>query len=228
MRNIGTYVNLEVSVKKHLELERFFALVAHVEHGLQAVLAKCDGVHKTELIRPSLLVFLREVGRAEAKVDLDRVIAALGQGAGFGRGAAQVFPSGVASEAVLWESAGCVVLGRRSECLGSGSVLLCYPCRLSTQHRHCSCLTYREDDGNTSSDGLAAIHDSSIADKDVLLAVVLPADHSSSIQHHLNGVACREGCVNAALLDVNRRLWATRRGRDGAGLVGTVHGCSVV
>jgi hypothetical protein len=104
-------------VKKHLELERFLALVAHVEHGLQTVFAKRDGVHKTELIRPSLLVFLREIGMAETKVDLDRVVAALGQGAGFRRGAAQVFPGGVASEAVLWESAGCVVLGRRAECL---------------------------------------------------------------------------------------------------------------
>ena len=89
-------------------------------------------------------------------------------------------------------------------------------------------MTYREHDWYTSSDRLAAIHDSSVADEDVLLAVVLPADHSSSIQHHLNGVAGREGCVDTALLDVNGRLWATRRGRDGAGLVGTVHACSVV
>jgi hypothetical protein len=111
-------------VKKHLELERLLALVAHVEHGLQTILAECNSVHKTELIRPGLLVLLREVGRAKAKVNLDRVIAALGQGARFGRRAAQVFPSRVASEAVLWESAGCMVLGRRAECLGGGSVWL--------------------------------------------------------------------------------------------------------
>ena len=96
------------------------------------------------------------------------------------------------------------------------------------QHCHCSRLTYREDDGNTSSDRLAAIHDSGVADEDVLLAVVLPADHSSSIQHDLNGVAGREGCVDTALFNVNRRLRATRRGRDGAGLVRTVHGRSVI
>ena len=115
--NVKAYVNLEVGVKKHLELERLLALVAHVEHGLQTVLAERHGVHKTELIGPGLLVLSREVGRAETKVELDRVVAALGQGARLRRGLAQVFPGGVASEAVLWESAGCVVLGRRAECL---------------------------------------------------------------------------------------------------------------
>jgi hypothetical protein len=91
------------------------------------------------------------------------------------------------------------------------------------KHCHCSRLTYREDDGNTSSDRLAAIHDSSVAHEDVLLAVVLPADHSSSIQQDLDGIAGREGCVNTALFDVHGGLGATRGGRDGAGLVGTVH-----
>jgi hypothetical protein len=111
-------------VKKHLELERLLALVADVEHGLQTILTERHGVHKTKLIWPCLLVLVGEVGRAETKVDLDRVIAALGQGARFGRRAAQVFPSRVASEAMLRESAGCVVFGRRAECLGSGSVWL--------------------------------------------------------------------------------------------------------
>jgi hypothetical protein len=115
--NINTHIYLEVGVQQHLELERILAFIAHVEHGLQTVLAECDGVYKAELIRPGLLVLGGEVGRAEAKVELDRIIAALGEGARLGRGLAQVFPSGVASEAVLWESAGCVVLGRRSECL---------------------------------------------------------------------------------------------------------------
>jgi len=110
-------------VKKHLELERFLALVADVEHCLQTVLAESDGVDKAELVRPGLLVLRRQVGRAEAKVKLDRVIAALGKGARLGRRLAQVFPGGVASEAMLWESAGCVVLGWRPECLMSGSVL---------------------------------------------------------------------------------------------------------
>ena len=65
-------------MKKHLELERLLALVAHVEHGLQTVLAERDRVYKTELIRPCLLMLSREVGRAETKVELDRVVTALG------------------------------------------------------------------------------------------------------------------------------------------------------
>ena len=76
--NVKAYVNLEVGVKKHLELERLLALVAHVEHSLQTVLAERHGVHKTELIGPGLLVLSREVGRAETKVELDRVVTSLG------------------------------------------------------------------------------------------------------------------------------------------------------
>jgi hypothetical protein len=72
-------------------------------------------------------VLLGEVGRAEAEVKFDRIIAALGQGARLGRGLAQVFPGRVASEAVLWESAGCVVLGRRSECLSRGQYCCAIP-----------------------------------------------------------------------------------------------------
>jgi hypothetical protein len=68
-------------VEQHLELERLLALVADVQHGLQTILAKGDAVHKTELVRPGLPVLLREVGRAETKVELDRVVAALGQSA---------------------------------------------------------------------------------------------------------------------------------------------------
>jgi hypothetical protein len=85
MGDSDTYIDLEIGVQQHLELERFLALVANVQHGLQTVLAQSDGVHETELIRPGLLVLLREVGRAEAKVNLDRVVAALCQGARFGR-----------------------------------------------------------------------------------------------------------------------------------------------
>jgi len=68
-------------VQEHLELERLLALVADVQHGLQRVLAESHGVHETELVRPGLLVLLRKVGRAETKVELDRVVAALGQSA---------------------------------------------------------------------------------------------------------------------------------------------------
>lgn len=74
-----THITLEVSVQQHLELEGLLALVAHVEHRLQRVLTESDGVHKTKLVRPGLPVLLREVGRAKTKVELDRVVAALGQ-----------------------------------------------------------------------------------------------------------------------------------------------------
>jgi hypothetical protein len=68
-------------VQQHLELESLLALVADVQHGLQTILAKGNTVHEAELVRPGLLVLLRKVGRAETKVELDRVVAALGQSA---------------------------------------------------------------------------------------------------------------------------------------------------
>lgn len=111
------YVDLEVSVKQHLELERLLALVADVQHGLQAILAEGHCVDETKLIGPGLLVLSGKVGSAEAEVKLDRIVAALGECARLRRGAAQVLPGAVASEAVLREGAGGVVLGRRAECL---------------------------------------------------------------------------------------------------------------
>ena len=64
-------------MQQHLELERLLALVADVQHGLQSILAKRHGVDKAEIVRPGLLVLFREVGRAKAEVELDRVVAAL-------------------------------------------------------------------------------------------------------------------------------------------------------
>ena len=68
-------------MQQHLELERLLALVANVQHCLQTILAKSNAVHEAELVRPGLPVLLRKVGRAETKVELDRVVAALGQSA---------------------------------------------------------------------------------------------------------------------------------------------------
>ena len=68
-------------MEQHLELERLLALVADVQHGLQTILAKGDAVHKTELVRPGLPVLFGEVRRTETKVELNRVVAALGQSA---------------------------------------------------------------------------------------------------------------------------------------------------
>lgn len=50
------YVNFEVGVQQHLELESLLALVAHIQHGLQAILAQRHSVYEAELVRPSLLV----------------------------------------------------------------------------------------------------------------------------------------------------------------------------
>lgn len=85
-------------------------------------------------------------------------------------------------------------------------------------------ITYREDDGDTSTNGLAAIQGRSVTHEEVLPAVALPAQHASTEEQDLDGIACRQGCVDTALLDVDGRLRARRAGRDGAGLVGTVHG----
>jgi len=86
-----------------------------------------------------------------------------------------------------------------------------------------SAVTYREDDWDTSSDRLAAVEGGSVADEQVLPAVALPAKHAAAEQQDLEGIARRQGCVDTALLDVDGRLRATRAGRDGTGLVGTVH-----
>lgn len=85
-------------------------------------------------------------------------------------------------------------------------------------------VTYREDDGDTSANGLATIKGGSVAHEKVLPAVALPAEYASTEEQDLDRITCRQGCVDTALLDMNGRLRARRAGRDGAGLVGTVHG----
>ena len=76
-----SHIDLEVGVQQHLEVERLLALVANVQHGLQTVFAQRDGVDKAELVWPCLLVLFRKVCSAETKVELHRIVAALGQGA---------------------------------------------------------------------------------------------------------------------------------------------------
>lgn len=104
-------------MQQHLELERLLALVADVQHSLQTILAQSHSVDEAELVGPGLLVLSGEVGRAKTEVELDRIVAALGQSARFRRGAAQVLPGGVASEAVLRKGASSVVFRGRAECL---------------------------------------------------------------------------------------------------------------
>jgi hypothetical protein len=213
-------------VQQHLELESLLALVADVQHGLQSIFAQSHAVDEAELVRPGLPVLFRKVRRAETEVELDRVVAALGESARLRRRAAKVLPCGVTSEAVLRKGASRVVLRRRAKSL---TKRISIPVQLLSIPLMSSLLaTYREDDGNTSANGLAAVQGGSIAHEEVLPAVALPAEHASTKEQDFNRIACRQGCVNTALLDVNGRLRATCAGRDGAGLVGTVHcGCGM-
>ena len=84
-------------------------------------------------------------------------------------------------------------------------------------------VTHRKDDRNTSANWLATVECGSVAHEKVLSAVALPAEHAATIEQDLDRIACRQGCVDTALLDVDGRLRATRAGRDGTGLVGAVH-----
>jgi hypothetical protein len=86
------------------------------------------------------------------------------------------------------------------------------------------CITYRENDWDTSSDGLATIEGRGVAHEQILPAVGLPAEYTGTEEQDLYRVACREGCVNTTLLNMNGRLRAARTGRDGTGLIRAVHG----
>lgn len=86
---------------QHLEIKGLVALVAHVEHGLQAVLAQRDAVLQAEVEGPRLAHVVGEVVGREAKVEAHGVVAALGQRAGLGRRLAQILPARDAREAVL-------------------------------------------------------------------------------------------------------------------------------
>lgn len=206
-------------MQQHLELEWLLALVADVQHGLEAILAQGHGVNETEVVGPGLPVLLREVGRAETEVELDGIVAALGKRAGLRRGASKVLPGGVASEAVLGKGASCVILGRWAESLTR--YVSIHGSSLADPLLHG---TYRENDGNTSSNRLAAVEGRSVAHEEVLPAVALPAKHAGTEEQDFDGIACRQGCVNTALFDVDGRLRTARTGRDGTGLVRTVHG----
>ena len=122
---------------------------------------------------------------------------------------------------MLRKGASCVVFGRRAESLnGYISILVL----LLTVSIMLSLLaTYRENDWDTSANGLATVESGSVAHEKVLPAVALPAEHTATEEQDLYGVACRQGCVDTALLDVDGRLRATCAGRDGTGLVRTVH-----
>jgi hypothetical protein len=120
---------------------------------------------------------------------------------------------------VLRKGTGCVVLRRRAESL---TRRVSISIQLLTISLMSSLLaTYREDNRDTTANGLAAVEGGSIAHEEVLPAVALPAEHTATEEQDLYRIACRQGCVDTALLG---RLRATCAGRDGAGLVGTVHG----
>jgi hypothetical protein len=86
------------------------------------------------------------------------------------------------------------------------------------------CMTYRENDWDTSSDGLATVERRGVAHEQVLPAVGLPAKYTGTEEQDLYRIACRKGCVHTTLLNMNGRLRAARTGRDGTGLVRAVHG----
>jgi hypothetical protein len=86
------------------------------------------------------------------------------------------------------------------------------------------CMTYRENDWDTSSDGLATVEGRGVAHEQVLPAVGLPAKYTGTEEQDLYRIACRKGCVHTTLLNMNGRLRAARTGRDGTGLVRAVHG----
>jgi hypothetical protein len=86
------------------------------------------------------------------------------------------------------------------------------------------CMTYRENDWDASSDRLATVEGRGVAHEQVLPAVGLPAKHTGTEEQDLYRIACRKGCVDTTLLNMNGRLRAARTWRDGTGLVRAVHG----
>lgn len=127
---------------------------------------------------------------------------------------------------MLGKGASCVVLGRRAESLTKRISIPAYLLAISLMSS--LLVTYREDDRDTSANGLATIEGGCVAHEKVLPAVALPAKHAATIEQDLDRIARRQGCVDTTLLDVDGRLRATRAGRDGTGLVGTVHcGCGM-
>ena len=72
-----TYLNREVRVQQHLELEALLPLVAHIQHRLQAILAQRHAVHQSELVWPCLLCFLAKLSCRKSEVELYTVVASL-------------------------------------------------------------------------------------------------------------------------------------------------------
>lgn len=70
-------------MEQHLELEGGVALVLDLEHSLQAVFGESYAVDETEFVGPGFACFFAEVGGGESEVELDAVVAALGETAGF-------------------------------------------------------------------------------------------------------------------------------------------------
>lgn len=80
---VSAYRNGKVGVEEGLEVERLVALVADVQHGLQTVLGQRDAVLQAEVVGPGLSHVIAEVVGSQAKVEADRVVAALALVAGF-------------------------------------------------------------------------------------------------------------------------------------------------
>lgn len=73
---VRSYLNSQIRVQQHLELERLLALVPHVHHRLQTLGTERDAVHQTEIVRPIFAEVLWECGAVEAEVKLDAVVVA--------------------------------------------------------------------------------------------------------------------------------------------------------
>ena len=83
--------------------------------------------------------------------------------------------------------------------------------------------TYREHHRHTASYRLTAVQLRRLAHPQVLAAISFPADDRRAVEQDLDAVACWERCNDTPLLGVYAGLRAGAGGRDGGGLIGTVH-----
>lgn len=60
-------------MQQELELEARVALIAHIDHRLQAVLGQGNAVHEPKVQRPRLARVFRNARRVQPEVKLDRV-----------------------------------------------------------------------------------------------------------------------------------------------------------
>ena len=77
------------------------------------------------------------------------------------------------------------------------------------------CRSYREDDRNSSTNGLGAVQDCVFAEPQVFIVIALPGCDSSSIQIHFYGLAARESGRHFRVVGVNCGLGAATGWRDG-------------